>query len=298
MKYRIIYLDAFTTKPFSGNPCAVLPEAEGLSEKQMQQIARETNLSETAFVFPSLNAQVRVRYFMPHKEIPFAGHPTIATAFMLALEGILPLKHGVNTIDFEFNIGVLPVEVHGDDEGRPIRAVMTQQPPVFGATASIQEITPGVGLPAEAVMENIPLQVVNTGIPFLIVPLRDRSFLEKARMNAGRLAAALTPLGLEAAYLLSPGGQDPQTDFSGRLFAPENVAEDPFTGSAVGCAGAFAVQHGLSSNPILHMAQGHLLGRPGYGTVTIEGSPDKITGIKVGGAAVKTLDGYIYTGEH
>ena len=89
--YRVIYLDAFTTVPFAGNPCAVLPEADGLTDEQMQAIARETNLSETSFVLPSPQADFRVRYFTPQMELPFAGHPTIATAFMLAQEGMIPL---------------------------------------------------------------------------------------------------------------------------------------------------------------------------------------------------------------
>ncbi len=104
-KYRIIYLDAFTRVPFTGNPCAVLPEAEGLTDDQMQKIARETNLSETAFVFPSDKADVKVRYFMPHKEIPFAGHPTIATAFMLALEEMIQLL----VMAIMMTSGVVPV---------------------------------------------------------------------------------------------------------------------------------------------------------------------------------------------
>ena len=132
-KYRIVYLDAFTTEPFSGNPCAVLPAAEGLTDDQMQWIARETNLSETAFVLPSEKAAVRVRYFMPNKEIPFAGHPTIATAFLLAQEQTGPAQT-VSRLDFEFAIGVLPVEIHRDVDGRPVRVVMTQRPPFFSAS--------------------------------------------------------------------------------------------------------------------------------------------------------------------
>ena len=132
-QYRIIYLYAFTAEPFSGNPCAVLPQADGLTDRQMQQIAMETNLSETAFVFRSDKAAVKVRYFMPRKEIPFAGHPTIATAMMLAQEGFIPGGRSTVVIDFEFNIGILPVEIQLDAAGKPLNAVMTQQKPSFGS---------------------------------------------------------------------------------------------------------------------------------------------------------------------
>ena len=108
--YRVVYVDAFTSLPFCGNPCAILPEATGLTDEEMQAIARETNLSETSFVLPSERADFRVRYFTPRSELPFAGHPTIATGFMLAQEGFVPLKEPETRIHLEFKIGVLPVE--------------------------------------------------------------------------------------------------------------------------------------------------------------------------------------------
>ena len=293
-QYRIIYLDAFTTEPFSGNPCAVLPEADGLTDDQMQNIACETNLSETAFVMPSGKAAVRVRYFMPYKEIGFAGHPTIATAFMLAQEGRVPAKEDVSRVDFEFNIGVLPVEIHWDANRRPVRAVMSQTAPTFGAVADPQNLIPGIGLHPKDLLDSGPIQVVNTGVPFLIIPLIDMASLRKARMDRSRLMAVLKVPQVDAAYLFCPGGIDPETDFHGRLFSPGNVSEDPFTGSAVGAAGAYAVRYGLLSGPELTVEQGHIVGRPGQGTVEILQTADQIVSVKVGGSAVRTLDGYIY----
>ena len=109
--YRIAYVDAFTREPLKGNPCAILPEASGLTDEEMQAIARETNLSETSFVFPSTQADFRVRYFTPREEIPFAGHPTIATTYLLAQEGLIPLQEPSTIIQLEFKVGVLPVEL-------------------------------------------------------------------------------------------------------------------------------------------------------------------------------------------
>ena len=293
-QYRIIYLDAFTTEPFSGNPCAVLPEADGLTDDQMQKIACETNLSETAFVMPSQKAAVRVRYFMPYKEIAFAGHPTIATAFMLAQEGKVPAKEDVSRVDFEFNIGVLPVEIHWAASRRPVRAVMSQTAPTFGAVSDAQDLIQSIGLHPKDLLDSGPILVVSTGVPFLIVPLIDMASLRKARMDRSRLMAVLKDYQVDAAYLFSPEGIDPETDFHGRLLSPGNVSEDPFTGSAVGAAGAYAVRYGLLSGPELTVEQGHMVGRPGQGTVEILQTANQIVSVKVGGSAVRTLDGYIY----
>ena len=293
-QYRIIYLDAFTNEPFSGNPCAVLPEADGLTDDQMQKIACETNLSETAFVLRSEKAAVRVRYFMPYKEIPFAGHPTIATAFMLAQEGRVPAKEDISRVDFEFKIGVLPVEIHWDASCRPIRAVMAQTAPTFGAVADPQDLVRSIGLHRKDFLDSGPIQVVSTGVPFLIIPLIDMASLRKARMDRSGLMSVLKDHQVDAAYLFCPGGIDPETDFHGRLFSPGNVSEDPFTGSAVGAAGAYAVRYGLLSGPELTVEQGHIVGRPGQGTVEILQNADQIVSVKVGGSAVRTLDGYIY----
>ena len=292
--YRIICLDAFTLERFSGNPCAVLPEANGLSDDQMQKIARETNLSETVFVLPSDRADVRVRYFMPHKEIPFAGHPTIATAFMLAQEGMLPATEAVSRVDFEFNIGVLPVEIHWDGNGNPAKAVMTQKKPTFGPRLDPQALSNCLGLRKGDVATATPLQVVNTGVPFLMVPIGSMEGLRNARMERPLLQSLLENLQVDAAYLFCLGGIDPGADLHGRLFSPGSGSEDPFTGAAVGCAGAYVIRHGLVSGPDLKVEQGHLIGRPGEGTVNIIGSADGIEAVQVGGAAVKTLDGFIY----
>ena len=294
MKLRIAYLDAFTSEPFCGNPCAVLPEAGLLTAEQMQQVARETNLSETAFVLPSEKAAVRVRYFMPHREIPFAGHPTIATAFLLAQEGRIPVGRPVSRVDFEFSIGVLPVEVHWDRSGVPIRAVMTQKAPFFGTQTDPAALAECVDLQRKDFPTEFPAQVVGTGIPFLMVPVRGLDVLRKAHMHRDRLAALLSPLGVDAAYLFCREGIDPESDAHGRLFSPANAFEDPYTGSAVGALGAFMVHHGMHAGPRITVEQGHLIGRPGTGIVEVVGSADTIGAVKVGGSAVRTLEGFIY----
>jgi trans-2,3-dihydro-3-hydroxyanthranilate isomerase len=292
--YRIIYLDAFTAEPFSGNPCAVLPQADGLTDRQMQQIALETNLSETAFVFPSDKAAVKVRYFMPRREIPFAGHPTIATAVMLAQEGLIPGGQSKVAVDFEFNIGVLPVEIQLDPAGRPLKAIMTQQRPSFGARVAGAELARCLGLDKTNFVKNTPLQVVSTGVPFLMVPVTGLNVLKKVQIDRPVFESVLQRIGVDAAYLFCLEGFEPDADAHGRLFPAAVGSEDPFTGSAAGCMGAYLAHHGLCAGQVLRVEQGHLMGRPGKGTVEIVGSAGNIEAVKVGGSAVRTLEGMIF----
>lgn len=292
--YRIIYLDAFTTEPFSGNPCAVLPQADGLTDQQMQQIALETNLSETAFVFRSDRAAVKVRYFMPRKEIPFAGHPTIATAVMLAQEGLIVGGQSMVVIDFEFNIGVLPVEIQLDPAGKPLKAVMTQQKPSFGPKAEGAELARCLGLAKKDFIDEAPLQVVSTGVPFLMVPVTGLDILKKVQIDRPSFESVLQRIGVDAAYLFCLGGFEPDADAHGRLFTSAVGSEDPFTGSAAGCMGAYLAHHGLCAGQVFKVEQGHLMGRPGKATVEIIGSAANIESVKVGGCAVKTMEGVVF----
>ena len=292
-KYRVIYLDAFTAAPFCGNPCAVLPEAGGLTDEQMQKIARETNLSETAFVLPSDNADVRVRYFMPHRETPFAGHPTIATAMMLGLEGLLPMGQSEVVMDFEFNIGVLPVGIQIDSDGKPLRAIMTQQKPTFGTEAEVNDLGECFGIAEKDFIPGTRPQVVSTGVPFLMVPVNSIDILKNVQIDRPRFQSLLKSIDVHAAYMFCLEGFQKDADAHGRLFTDTPGSEDPFTGSAAGCMGAYIAQHGLRPGSVFKIEQGHLMGRPGTGTVEIVGSAKDIEAVKVGGSAVKTLDGFI-----
>ena len=293
-QYRIIYLDAFTSEPFSGNPCAVLPEAEGLTDRQMQKIATETNLSETAFVFRSEIADVKVRYFTPRTEIPFAGHPTIATAMMLAQEGMISSKQSPIVINFEFNIGVLPVEIKMDSAGKPFKAIMSQQKPSFGSIVAKDELMKCLGLAEHDFIAGLPLQIICTGVPFLMAPVIGMPILMNVQVDRSLFQTLLKRIGVDAVYMFCLEGFEQDTDAHGRLVTSVSSSEDPFTGSAAGCMGAYIAHYGLHPGPVLKVEQGHLMGRPGIGTVEITGSSVNVQTIKVGGCAVKTLDGIIY----
>ena len=292
MNYRIVYVDAFTSKPFQGNPCAVVPQADGLSEQQMQLIAREANQPETAFVMSSITADFRVCYFTPQHRVPFAGHPTIATGYLLAEDGrIKPGDPAV--VRFEFDIGPLPVEVYFSESGKPDRVVMNQPEPVFGKEVDIEETGSCFDLEPKELMEGLPAQVISTGVPFLIVPVRNLAVLKKVEMNRPRLRGLLKSCQAAAAFLFCLEGFDEESDTHARFFNPDGTMEDPFTGSASGCMGAYIIARGLKPGPALKIEQGHIMGRPGEGVLEIIGDNGKTTGIRLGGSAVKTLDGTI-----
>ncbi|MBN2051305.1 MAG: PhzF family phenazine biosynthesis protein [Spirochaetales bacterium] len=291
MKYRFHYVDAFTTKPFEGNPCAVFPEATGLSDEDMQNLAKETNLPETAFVFSSDQADFKVRYFTPRQEIPFAGHPTIATAFVLAREGYIPLTAGKITVRFEFNIGVLPVELRSSDSGMLEGAAMRQMPPEFGATLDFASQAHLLGLEAADVLPGVNAQVVSTGVPFLMVALRTPEAVKNAVMDRPGLKKLTENLPAKVLFVFCPRGFTSEGDTFARLLDPDNAGEDPFTGSATGCMGSFLYRYGLVNKNRLVCEQGHLLGRPGSGILELEGTPERITGITLFGKAVTSFTG-------
>ncbi len=289
---RIVTVDVFTSTPFAGNPCAVLPDARELTDEQMQAIARETNLSETAFVLPSGKADWRVRYFTPQRELPFAGHPTIATAHTLTLEGLVPLIEPITRITLEFAVGVLPVDIEVRDR-RPVRVIMTQQQPVFGPRLGAQEVAAGFSLSPSDLRSDCDPQVVSTGVGFLIVPVRTLLVLERVTMARDALARLCDRAGVAAAYLFCPGGYAATAHTHARLMDPRGTFEDPYTGSAAGAMGAYIVRYGLLPGPTILAEQGHIIGRPGTGVLEIVGSPAGIESVKVGGEAVRVMEGQL-----
>jgi trans-2,3-dihydro-3-hydroxyanthranilate isomerase len=289
-------VDAFTDRPLGGNPCAILFEADNLDEATMLAIAKEMNLSETAFVYRSAVADFGVRYFTPAEEIPLAGHPTIATTFALVESGRLALTGEHTRITLELKVGPIAVDIYASrPDGNELvieRIVMTQKKPVFLKTYAPADIMSLFGLTAEDALPGVPLQTVSTGTPQLMVPVRSHNVLQRAQVNLAAYADFRATADFFSPHLFCLGGvTEAGQTFARHFGTPPDLMEDPFTGSATGGMAAFLWRYGLLEQPTFIAEQGHWLGRPGQATVEIVGPRDDIETVKVGGGAATIVRG-------
>lgn len=289
MKRRIYQLDVFTKKAYEGNPLAVVIDGDGLSQRRMQMVAREMNLAETVFVQKptSVRALARLRIFTTKEELPLAGHPVIGTWFLLAQLGVVPAQKGSVHILQQTGAGVLPVEIAFHD-GKPQQVTMTQKPGTFRTLrGSRARLAAALGLKANDFHPSLPVECVSTGIPNLIVPLKNRGALAKIRMNTGELYDLIRGQATMA-YCFALGANG--TAFS-RGMLPWEIYEDPATGSAGGSLGAYLVRHEqLKPDARLRILQGVEMGRPSYIQVEVSGENGKLVP-HVSGAAVTILEG-------
>jgi len=289
--YPFLQIDAFTDVPLAGNPCAVVFNSETLDDSAMLAITREMNLAETAFVRRSGPDGFAARYFTPAIEIPFAGHPTIATAFALVYAGLLPLTGDLTILNLSLNIGPIRVEIQSA-EGQVRQIVMTQQKPAFLATYDAGRVLPLFGLPADAALPGFPIQTVSTGTPQLMVPLRKLDDLRQAQMDVSAYIAFRAQADFFSPHLFClAGATSAGQTFARHLDAPPDLPEDPFTGSATGGMAAYLWRHGLLEKPHFTAEQGHWMDRPGRANVEVLGPRVDIQGVRVGGAAVLVAQG-------
>ncbi len=303
-EYRFIQVDVFTDVPFGGNPLAVFPDAEGLTPVEMQRLAREMNLSETTFVLPpqAPDADFKVRIFTPAKEIPFAGHPVVGTHWVLAHLGRVDLHEPVTQVWFELGVGVLPADLHVVD-GAVERVVMTQDRPTFHATlADPSDLAEGLGLPVEAIVEtDLPVHVVSTGIPQMMVPVRSLAEVQGLaadELNVAALNRACRAADTECVMVFALETEQPDATVHVRMFAPLlGVPEDPATGSANGALGAYLVHHRAIpvTDPTTYVLseQGTEMGRPSSLHVEVDSVGAKITAVRVGGQVVPVAEGVV-----
>jgi trans-2,3-dihydro-3-hydroxyanthranilate isomerase len=289
--YPLMQVDAFTDRPLGGNPCAVVFDSDDLEDATLLAIAREMNLSETAFVRRSRVADFGVRYFTPAEEIPLAGHPTIATAFALVEAGRLALTSAHQTFTLELKVGPILVEIYSE-AGKIQRIVMTQKRPIFMAIYDPEQAAPIFGLQPEDVLPGVPVQTVSTGTPQLMLPLRSLEALRRARLDHPAYADLRARADFFSPHLFCLEG----ATSAGRTFArhfgtPPDLMEDPFTGSATGGMAAYLWRYGLIETPHFIAEQGHWMNRPGQATVEVSGPRDDIQTVKVGGGAVLVLRG-------
>lgn len=299
MRYRFLTADVFTDRPFSGNPLAVFPHSAGLSDGQMQLMAAELNLSETAFVFPpqdERNAK-RLRIFTPKTELPFAGHPTVGTAYVLALAGELALRGERTRVVFEEGVGPVEVSVLARD-GRVASAWLTAAKlPEYGPEAPPEgEIASVLSLEAEDLLGGAHApEAVSCGVPYLFVPVRGRDALRRARVRPDRWASVLSGYWAPHLYVISLAERPDEADVHARMFAPAmGIEEDPATGAAATALAGYLVPRGDAAGTGTlrwKVRQGVEMGRPSLIEVEADTEDGKVTVVRVGGSSVLVGEG-------
>lgn len=297
--YRFVQADVFTDRLFGGNPVAVFPHASKLTDEEMHQIAREMNLSETTFVLPPSDpeADVRVRFFTPQMELPFAGHPTIGTHIVLAQEEFYDLEEPVTRIFQEIQIGILPVDLTVKN-GEVKRAVMTHGPLSFGDFADdLSEVSRALGLQVDDIDTQAPPRVASTGLPCLMVPIKSRAAVDRVLINMEVFKPMCDRVGVTG---VQPFCFEPvraaHTIYARNFSTPETgLLEDPATGSAGGALGGYLVHHRLvpfeEPTTKLTIEQGYKMNRPGLIEVFVDTNSRDVERIRVGGSAVRVLEG-------
>jgi trans-2,3-dihydro-3-hydroxyanthranilate isomerase len=283
-----VQFDVFTSLPLQGNPLAVFSDGRGLNDEEMQAIAREMNLSETTFIFPrdastERKRGTRVRIFTVQEELPFAGHPTLGTAF--ALRG----DSGANQIRLDLNVGTIPVEFN-ESPGQPAFGEMTQTDPVFGQAHDRQKIAEVTGIPVEDIDPEVPIQTVSTGVPFTVLPIRSLEAIGRLQINQLRATEYLAASGGKFFFCVSREAVDPAARLHARMLFYNG--EDPATGSASGCAAAWMVEHGVAEpDEQVLIEQGVEMKRTSRIFVRASRRNDRVVNVRVGGNVVEVLRG-------
>ena len=297
MTYTFYTADVFTDMRFGGNQLGILPDARGLTTEQMLAITREFNYSESTFVFPPDNPRHtrKVRIFTPGGEVPFAGHPTVGTAHVLAAIGEIPLTGDETHIVLEEGVGPVPVMIrsrNGNPEFAQLSVAMLPKvstPPVSRETlASMLSVEPNDVLDGEYAPQG-----VSCGLPFLMVPLRDRAAVGRSRIKVDQWEATLKGTEHELVMVFAAGGERPGSDMRARMYGPSvNVIEDPATGSACAClAGYLAARTPRDGTLRWVVEQGFEMGRPSIIEIEADKAGGAITAVRVGGKTVLVSKG-------
>jgi len=300
--YEFVQLDVFTQTALKGNPLAIFTDARGLSDDEMQAIAREMNLSETTFILPGdpeIEAKQgkKVRIFTVMEELPFAGHPTLGTALHLYASAPDSQKSAEITLDLK--VGKIPVRFTANSEhaGRnrvdgQVFGEMRQRDPEFGATFSREEVARVIGIAADEIPPDWPIQIVSTGFPFAIVPFRNQETLANLNFSYAQAAKFLKDTEAKFSYFVCPQRREDRLETRARMFF--YGGEDPATGSAAGCAASWMVQHRIAnSDEQVLIRQGVEIRRPSEIHVRATRDGQRVTNVRVGGYAVEVLRGRV-----
>lgn len=290
--YQLIWVDAFTSVAFGGNPCPVLLDADDISPELRQRIAKEMNQSETAYALKSTRADFGARYYTPAEEIPLAGHPTVSLMTALVDAGRITLGDKPIPLTLELRDGPVDVVVQKGSVPGATRVTMTQRKPVFTRSYTPEEMLPCFGLTPADLLPGKPIQTVNTGTPFVMIPLKDHAALGRASIDFEKFAALKAKGDFFSPHLFALGGFTKDGDVAARHFSlPPDVIEDAATGSASGCQAAYLWHYGLMPKPTFVCEQGHNLGRPSRIEAEVVGPRDNIETVKISGNAVVVMRG-------
>jgi trans-2,3-dihydro-3-hydroxyanthranilate isomerase len=283
--------DVFSSRPLEGNSLAVFPDGRGLTDAEMQSIAKEMNLSETTFIVPREAAVeqergIRVRIFTVGEELPFAGHPTLGTAF--ALRG----HSGAQQIVLELNVGKVPVQFE-DHAAEAAFGEMTQIDPAFGAQHDREAVARSTGLRIEDFDDSLPIETVSTGVPFTVTPLKSLTVIQNLHIDSQRAAEYLEKSGGKFFYFVTRETVARDARLHARMLFYNG--EDPATGSAAGCSAAWMVAHGVAAvEERVLIEQGLEMKRPSRIFVRSSQRDNRIVNVRVGGHAVEIMRGELF----
>jgi trans-2,3-dihydro-3-hydroxyanthranilate isomerase len=289
--YAMTQWDVFSANPLEGNSLAVFSDARGLTDSEMQSIAKEMNLSETTFILPrdsevERERGVRVRIFTVEEELPFAGHPTLGTAF--SLRGATQASEVV----LELNVGRVPVRFEEVDS-QPTFGEMTQVDPQFGIVHEREAVARATGLSLDDFDASLPIQTVSTGMPFTITPLRSLAVIQRLRLDLRGATDYLARTGGKFLYFVARETVDPAAGLHARMIFYNG--EDPATGSAAGCTAAWMVKHGVAEpDQKVLIEQGVEMKRPSRIFVRASRRDNRIVNVRVGGNAVEVIRGEVF----
>jgi trans-2,3-dihydro-3-hydroxyanthranilate isomerase len=283
--------DVFSSNPLEGNSLAVFFDGRGLTDVEMQSIAKEMNLSETTFICPRDPATekergIRVRIFTVQEELPFAGHPTLGTAF--ALRG----DSGAKEVGLDLNVGTVPVRFE-ETAGQPIFGEMTQVDPLFGMRHDREAVARATGLSIQDFDADLPIETVSTGVAFTVTPLKSLAVIRKIQVDLNRAAEYLEKTEGKFLYFVARETVDP----AGRLHARMLFynGEDPATGSAAGCTAAWMVTHGVAEpDERVLIEQGIEMQRPSRIFVRASRRDNRVVNVRVGGNAIEVMRGEVF----
>ncbi|WP_310484270.1 PhzF family phenazine biosynthesis protein [Chamaesiphon sp. VAR_48_metabat_403] len=286
-----VILDVFATGKYTGNQLAVCWGAENLTDLQMQQIAREINFSETTFVTDTepVNGGYNTRIFTPMTELPFAGHPTLGTAFAIQQQ---ILKQQVERVNLNYQVGQIPVDLNYVDGNLDILWMHQQQPKFYDSLA--EEIFADViGVNPTDIDSGYPIEPVSTGLPFIIIPLKTLAAVGTAKLNLELYARVVADLPAQAILIFCPETVDPQRQLHVRVFTEcFGIPEDPATGSANGCLAAYLAKHQYCGSPNVNITveQGMEMGRSSLLYLRADHTPD-LCPVSIGGRVIKIATG-------